>query len=40
LVVEDEIIVEIKSVYTNEFKSWNFGKAAAPIFVSGASDHC
>jgi hypothetical protein len=32
--------VELLYVYTNEFKSWSFGKEAAQIFVSGASDHC
>ena len=27
-------------LYTNEFKSWEFGQKAAQIFVSGGSDHC
>jgi hypothetical protein len=27
-------------LYANEFKSWEFGKEAAQIFVSGTSDHC
>jgi hypothetical protein len=24
-------------LYTNEFKSWSFGKESAPIFASGAT---
>jgi hypothetical protein len=27
-------------IYTNEFKSWEFGKEAAQIFLFGARDHC
>jgi tRNA-dihydrouridine synthase C len=37
----DSLLQHAKALlYTNEFKSWSFGKEAAQIFVSGASDHC
>jgi hypothetical protein len=29
-----------RTVYTNGFKSWEFGKEAAQIFESRTSDHC
>jgi len=31
---------KIAEVYTNGFKSWEFGKEAAQIFASGTSAHC
>jgi len=34
------MLPNMKILYPNEFKSWEFGQEAAQLFVSGVSDHC